>query len=120
LLQHIQPILQAEDIAYFRGLIRQIIVEPNLLEFIAQLVMATRNNPSLYLGASPRASLAILQASKALAAMRGRDFITPEDILEIAPHVLRHRIILSPEIEMEGLTPDELIQQLISKIVVPR
>lgn len=120
LLQHIQPILHAADIAYFRGLIRQIIVEPHLLEFIAQLVTATRNNPSLYLGASPRASLAILQASKALAAMRGRDFITPEDIIEIAPNVLRHRIILSPEKEMEGLTPDELIQQLVSKIVVPR
>jgi MoxR-like ATPase len=120
LLKNIQPVLHAQDIAYFRALVKQMVVEPQLLQYIAAIVAGTRNNPSLYLGASPRASLAILKASKALAAIRGRDFVLPEDVLAITPHVLRHRIILSPEKEMEGLTPDELIAQMVSKVEVPR
>ena len=120
LLKNITPVLQAHDIAYFRGLVKQMVVEPKLLEYIAAIVAGTRNNPSLYLGASPRASLAILKASKALAAIRGRDFVMPEDVLAITPHVLRHRIILSPEKEMEGITADELIEQMVSKVEVPR
>ncbi|MEQ1675404.1 MAG: magnesium chelatase, partial [Chitinophagaceae bacterium] len=80
----------------------------------------TRNHKSIYLGASPRASLAIMNASKAMAAMQGRDFVTPEDILGIVPAVLRHRIILSPDKEMEGITEDDVIKQIIQGMDVPR
>jgi MoxR-like ATPase len=120
LLNEVTKILSASDIAQYRETIRSIIVEKKLLEFIARIVHETRNNPSLFLGASPRASLAIVKASKAFAAMRGRDFITPEDIIEVSPHVLRHRIILTPEKEMEGITADELIDRIIKSLEVPR
>ena len=90
------------------------------MEFIAKIVNETRNNPSLYLGASPRASLAILRSSKANAAIKGRDFVTPEDIVEMTGPVMRHRIILTPEKEMEGVTADELIENIIKNIEVPR
>lgn len=120
LLNEIAKVLSSADIAQYRETIRQIVVEPKLLEFIARIVNETRNNPSLFLGASPRASLAIVKAAKAFAAMRGRDFITPEDIIEMAPHVLRHRIILTPEKEMEGITADELIDRIIKSLEVPR
>jgi MoxR-like ATPase len=116
----VPKVLSPNDIAHYRSLVRQVSAEDKLIEYIARLVNETRNNSSLYLGASPRASLAVLKASKALAAMRGRDFITPEDIIEITPHVLRHRIILTPEKEMEGITPDELIDKIIKSVEVPR
>ena len=120
LLNEVTKILSASDIAQYRETIRSIVVEQKLLEFIARIVHETRNNPSLFLGASPRASLAIVKASKAFAAMRGRDFITPEDIIEVTPHVLRHRIILTPEKEMEGITADELVDRIIKSLEVPR
>jgi MoxR-like ATPase len=120
LLNEVTKILSSADIAQYRETIRNIVVEQKLLEFIARIVHETRNNPSLFLGASPRASLAIVKASKAFAAMRGRDFITPEDIIEITPHVLRHRIILTPEKEMEGITADELVDRIIKSLEVPR
>lgn len=120
LLDAITKVLSKEQIAHFRSIIRSIIVEPKLLEFVAKIVHETRNNPSLFLGASPRASLAIVKAAKAFGAMKGRDFITPEDIIEVAPHVLRHRIILTPEKEMEGITSDELVGRIIHSIEIPR
>lgn len=120
LLQDVPTILSATDIEAYRNTIMQINVEKKLLEFIAKIVNETRNNPSLYLGASPRASLNILRAAKSMGAIKGRDFITPEDIIEVAPHVLRHRIILSPEKEMEGITADELIEKMIKSIEIPR
>jgi MoxR-like ATPase len=120
LLNEVTKILSSADIAQYRETIRNIVVEQKLLEFIARIVHETRNNPSLFLGASPRASLAIVKASKAFAAMRGRDFITPEDIIEVTPHVLRHRIILTPEKEMEGITADELVDRIIKSLEVPR
>jgi MoxR-like ATPase len=120
LLDNIPKILSSQKIEQYRQTVLQLTVEPRLLEFIAKIVNETRNNSSLYLGASPRASLAILRAAKAFAAIRGRDFVTPEDIVEVTPHVLRHRIILTPEKEMEGLTPDDLIQKIIKSIEIPR
>lgn len=120
LLDNIPRIISREEIAHYRNLVLQLVVEPRLLEFIARIVHETRNNSSLYLGASPRASLAIVKAAKAFAAIRGRDFVTPEDIVDVVPHVLRHRIILTPEKEMEGLTPDELIQKIIKSAEIPR
>ena len=120
LLDDTQKILSASKISEYRQLVHSILIEAKLIEFIAKIVNQTRNNPSLYLGASPRASLAIMKAAKANAAIKGRDFVQPEDITEMAGPVMRHRIILSPEKEMEGLTADELIESIIRSIDVPR
>ncbi|MET4080523.1 MoxR-like ATPase [Pedobacter sp. UYP30] len=120
LLNDVEPILSIDQILAARKVIRSLHVEPNLLDFIAKIVSETRNNPSLYLGASPRASLAIVHSAKALAAMQNRDFITPDDIITVAIPVLAHRILLSPEKEMEGLTTTDIVQQIIKKIEVPR
>ena len=119
-LDHIQPLLSGEKIKTYQELVKQIIVEPNLLEYIAKLVVNTRENAFLYLGASPRASIAILNAAKGFAAIRGRDFVTPEDIKEAAIPVLQHRVIVTPEREMEGLTSVEIIKQIIESIEIPR
>jgi MoxR-like ATPase len=119
-IEEVRKVLTPHEIQHYRSQMQTIITEPRLIEFIAKIVNETRNNPALYLGASPRASLAILKAAKANAAIKGRDFVTPEDIVEIAPHVLRHRIILTPEKEMEGLTADDLIDNIIKAIEVPR
>ena len=94
--------------------------EPRLLRYIASIVDRTRHDGALMLGASPRASLAILAAAQALAAIEGRDFVVPEDIQGVATHVLRHRVQLTPEREMEGLGTDEIVASLIKGIEVPR
>lgn len=119
-LGNIKTLLTAADIQQFQVLVKQVIVEPNLLEYIAKLVVNTRENGFLYLGASPRASIAILNAAKGFAALRGRDFVTPEDIKEAAIPVLQHRVIVTPEREMEGITSKEIIQQIIESIEIPR
>ncbi len=120
LLDNAQKILSAQKISEYRQLVHSVIIEAKLIEFIAKIVNETRNNPSLYLGASPRASLAIMKAAKANAAIKGRDFVQPEDVIEMTGPVMRHRIILTPEKEMEGLTADELIENIIKIIDVPR
>ncbi|PWK76543.1 MoxR-like ATPase [Mucilaginibacter oryzae] len=119
-LSLVKPVLSSADIKEIRQQVRALHVEPKLLEFAAKIVYETRNSKSVQLGASPRASLAIIIAAKALAAIKGRDFATPEDIIYVAAPVLRHRIILTPDKEMEGVTPDEVISQIIQKIEVPR
>ncbi|HEX8657895.1 MAG TPA: MoxR family ATPase [Hymenobacter sp.] len=119
-LDAVRPILSAADLHALRQQVRQQRVEPNILEYIAKLVGQTRAHKSLYLGASPRASLALLNGAKALAALRGRDFVTPEDVQFLAPSVLRHRIMLTPEREMEGGTADEIVKQIMQAIEVPR
>jgi MoxR-like ATPase len=119
-LDMITPALQGSQVAALRQQIKTLVIEEKLLQFIGKLVHQTRSHKSIYLGASPRASLAIMNASKAMAAMQGRDFVTPEDILGVAPPVLRHRIILAPDKEMEGITEDEVIKQIIQGMDVPR
>ena len=119
-LENIKAVLSASDIVNYQALVKQIQVEPNLLEYIAKLVVNTRENAFLYLGASPRASIAILNAAKGFAAIRGRDFVTPEDVKEAAIPVLQHRVIVTPEREMEGLTSIEIIKQIIESIEIPR
>jgi MoxR-like ATPase len=116
----INSVLSADKLMSLRLSVEKVLVEQHLLEYIAQIVAATRQSPWITLGASPRASLAILNASKALAAIRGRDFITPDDIKEVAVPVLRHRILLTPEKEMDGTSTDTIICQLIDKAEVPR
>ena len=120
MLGDVKKILSPSDIQHYREQVQSVIIEQKLVEFIARIVHETRNNPALYLGASPRASLAILRSAKANAAIKGRDFVIPEDIVEMAPHVLRHRIILTPEKEMEGITEDDLIDNILKAIEVPR
>lgn len=119
-LAEIEAVLTAEKIKQYREKVQEIHVEENLLRYIAQMIQETRNNPALFLGASPRASVALLNSSKAFAAINGRDFVTPEDIKFIALPVLRHRVILTPDKEMEGITSDEVVKQIINKIEVPR
>jgi MoxR-like ATPase len=119
-LSMVSPALNAEQIVSLRRQIKNQIIEEKLLQFIAKLIHQTRNHKSIYLGASPRASLAIMNASKAMAAMQGRDFVTPEDILSVVTPVLRHRIILSPDKEMEGITEDDVIKQIVQGLDVPR
>jgi MoxR-like ATPase len=116
----VEPVLQREQIKNIRQKVKTLVIEEKLLQFIAKLVNATRNHKSIYLGGSPRASLAIMNASKAMAAINGRDFVTPEDILDVVAPVLRHRIILSPDKEMEGLSEDAVIKQILSSMDVPR
>jgi len=119
-LREVTPVLKAEQIKAFRQAVQNIMVENNLVKYIAQIIHETRNNPSLFLGASPRASVAVLNSAKAFAALNGRDFVTPEDIKVVALPVLRHRVILTPDKEMEGITADEVVRQIIDKIEVPR
>ncbi len=116
----LEPVLSATDVAALRAQVHRQHVEANLLDYIARLVTATRTHRALYLGASPRASLALLNGAKALAALRGRDFVTPDDIQFLTPAVLRHRILLTPEAELEGTTPDDVVKQLLQSQEVPR
>lgn len=116
----VQKVVSGAQLKEYQRLVKDVVVEANLLEYIAQIIVATRNNQFLYLGASPRASLALLTASKSFAAIRGRDFVTPEDIREASYAVLRHRIVVSPEREMEGLTGDEIIRQILESQEIPR
>lgn len=116
----VERVITAQQLKNYQHLVKEIIVESQLIEYIAKIIINTRENQFLYLGASPRASLALLMASKAFAALRGRDFVTPEDIKEASYAVLRHRVIVSPEREMEGLTADEIIRQILEGIEIPR
>ncbi len=116
----VSSVLSAKQIATAQDTIKEIIVEDNLLKYIASIVNNTRTNANLYLGASPRASIAIMDASKALAAINGRDFVTPDDIKKVVAPILCHRIILTPEREMEGFTAEKVVQQIMETIEVPR
>lgn len=116
----ISSFLTAKQITNYQALVTQVLVEQHLLKYIADLIVATRVNQFLYLGASPRASIAILKASKAFAAMNGRDFVTPEDIKRAAIPVLHHRVIVTPEREMEGITSTDVIKQIIETVEIPR
>jgi MoxR-like ATPase len=120
MIEQVGAVISRSDLELLRSSVREVRVENKLLEFIAEIVSNTRNHKSIFLGASPRASVGILQAAKAIAAMHGREFVTPEDVIFVAPAVLRHRIILTPDKEMEGTGTDEVINQLIGQIEIPR
>ncbi|MAT89229.1 MAG: magnesium chelatase [Flavobacteriaceae bacterium] len=116
----IASVLSPDSLLTYRKLVQEIQLEEKIFSYIAQIVDKTRNHPHLYLGGSPRASLAIMNASKAYAAMQGRDFVTPEDVKKMMTPVLRHRVILSPEREMEGMTPETVIDMIAQSIEIPR
>ena len=119
-LDDIKPVISAEDIEDFHSVIEEVKIEDQLIEYIAKIVNETRSHARLFLGASPRASLAILKGSKTMAAIRGRDFVTPDDIQYICDPVLNHRVILTPEAEMEGMSPEDVVAEIIQKLEVPR
>lgn len=116
----VEKLLDRKTLIELQNDIKKVIVEEHLLKYIAQLIDATRTHSQLYLGASPRASLAIMNAAKTKAAISGRDFVTPEDIKYIAPAALNHRIILTPEKEIEGVQPEEIIEQITHSLAIPR
>lgn len=118
--QQIEAVISSNELNQQRALVQEVHVEKELMTYIAQLVHETRNSASILIGASPRASVYIMKAAQAWAAMQGRDFITPQDVKEIFVPALRHRIALTPEKEMEGITPDSVLTQLANKIEVPR
>jgi len=119
-LSSINAVLRPGDLVNYQNSAREVHIEPKLMEFIVRIVNKTRNSADIHLGASPRASVSMLNASKALAAIKGRDFVTPDDIIAVAKPVIRHRIMLTPEKEMEGITANEIIDMLVKSIEIPR
>lgn len=120
LIDDVTPILTYQNIDEFRKLLKQVYVDDKIIKYIASIIHQTRQDSMLFLGASPRASINILNASKALALIRNRDFVSPEDVKLIAPNVLRHRIILTAEAEMEGINADSVCKRILDVIEVPK
>ena len=116
----IQKVAPTALILEAKSIVQQVFIKNELIDYIAKLVTQTRNHSDIYLGASPRASLAILKTSKALAAINGRNFVTPDDIKTVALHVLNHRVILNPERDLEGIETEEVLQGIIQSIEIPR
>lgn len=116
----VEPLLSVDELLRYRQLAQQVFLDKSLLKYIADIVCLTRDTRALFLGASPRASVAIMRASKAFAMLQGRDFVTPEDIKYVAPYALQHRILLTAEAEMEGLNALNVIERLIEKVEVPK
>lgn len=116
----VKPVVTQDELSRFQALVKEIHADISVQKYIAQIVTKTRNNSSLYLGASPRASVNILNASKAFAAINGRDFITPEDVQYVVYPVLQHRVILTPEKELEGKNTASVIRSIVQSVEVPR
>ncbi|WP_425659009.1 AAA family ATPase [Tenacibaculum ascidiaceicola] len=116
----VEAVLTESELLEYRNKVFEVLVEEKIIKYIAQLISNTRNNAHLYLGGSPRASIAVLMASKAFAAINGRDFVIPEDVKKSVYPVLRHRIMLTPEREMEGMTADKVIEMIVQSVEVPR
>lgn len=119
-LEDVTAVFSADEIQKIQDTVEKVIVEDNLVKYIAQITHKTRNHGKIYLGGSPRASLAIIRSAKAMAAIRGRDFVTPEDIQFVAVHVLNHRLILTPEAEMEGVSTEDVVNEILKTVEVPR
>ncbi len=119
-LNNVAPAVSIDELLAMRACMHRLFVEPSLLHYMAAIVQSTRNSKTVFLGASPRASVAILQASKAYALLQGRDFVTPEDIKFVTPPILQHRLVLTAEAEMEGFTAMKVAQRLIDKVEVPQ
>jgi MoxR-like ATPase len=118
--ESLKAVITAEELKNAQRMVEKVHIKDELIDYLARIVLATRNNGDLYLGASPRASLSILKAAKSMALIHGRNYVTPDDIKAVAYHVLNHRIILSHEREMEGMDTRSLIDSLIDEIEVPR
>ncbi|MBW8244636.1 MoxR family ATPase [Muricauda oceani] len=116
----IKAVLTPKKLAEFKKNIHEVVVEQKILDYIANIITQTRNHPHLYLGASPRASIATLTAAKAFAAISGRDFVIPEDVKKALVPVLNHRVILTPEREMEGMTTENVVTMIMESVEIPR
>ena len=116
----VETLTDADGLAAIRAAVRNVCVEPSVLGYITTLVRTTRDTPTITLGASPRATVALLQVAQASALMEGRDFVVPDDVKGMAPAVLRHRIQIAPELELEGVTPDAAIRTLLERVEAPR
>lgn len=116
----VQKVVTSGEVVDFQSLAKSIFVHEDILKYITEVIVHTRTNPNLTLGASPRASIAILEASKAFAALQGRDFVTPEEVKYVAPAILGHRVQLTPEKEMEGFSTDYIIRQIVESVEIPR
>ena len=119
-LSDVNPVLTKDEVLQLRSYLNHVLIDESLLRYITQIVQQTRSSRAVYLGASPRASVAMLQASKAYALLQGRDFVTPEDIKMVTPSILQHRLVLTAEAEMEGYTAYKVAQKLIDKVEVPK
>ncbi len=119
-LDAVNGVFSADEISKVQDVVEKVIIEDNLVKYIAAITHKTRSHGKIYLGGSPRASLSIMRSAKAIAAIRGRDFITPDDIQFVAKHVLNHRLILTPEAEMEGISTEDVINEIIQTVEVPR
>lgn len=119
-LEEIKPVLSIDELLKMREKLQSVYVEESLLRYIATIIQQTRTSKAVYLGASPRAAVAMLNASKASALLNGRDFVTPEDIKFVTPSILQHRLLLTAEAEMEGYTAQKVAQKLIDKVEVPK
>ena len=119
-LDALQPILRADDVLAMRSLLEKVVVDQSLLRYIVGIVQLTRRAKSIYLGASPRASVALLRSAKAMALLDGRDFVTPDDVKRVAPAVLAHRLVLTAEAEMEGFTPEKVVRRILEQVEVPK
>jgi len=118
--EQIKPVVLPKQLKEYKEKIHEVLVEEKIIRYIAEIISHTRNHPHLYLGASPRASIAALQVAKAFAAINGRDFVIPEDVKKALPPILNHRIILTPEREMEGMTPESVIEMIVESVEIPR
>ena len=118
--EQISGVLTPKQLADFKSKIQDVLVEEKIIKYIADIITKTRNHPHLYLGGSPRASIATLHAAKAFAAIQGRDFVTPEDVKKALVPVLNHRVILTPEREMEGMTTDSVVNMIMESVEIPR
>ena len=119
-LDALQPILRADDVLAMRSLLEKVVVDTSMLRYVVGIVQLTRRSKSIYLGASPRASVALLRSAKAMALLDGRDFVTPDDVKRVAPAVLAHRLVLTAEAEMEGFTPEKVVRRILEQVEVPK
>jgi len=119
-VENVQKVVSLKQLLKLRGIVESVSISDQLLEYIARIIQETRTTGDLFLGASSRAALWMMKASKAAAALRGRNFVTPDDIRWVTKPVLNHRIILSPQREMEGVPAAVILQQIIEKVEVPR
>ena len=119
-LDDIRPIIAQDELLKMRSMLSAVLVEDSLVRYIVQIVQQTRQSRAVFLGASPRAAVAMLQASKAYALLQGRDFVTPDDIKAVTPSILQHRLLLTAEAEMQGYSPLSVTQSLIDKVEVPK
>ena len=116
----VSTVITGEQVIHFQELVKQVQIEESLRKYIAQITARTRNHNAIYLGASPRASINIMNSAKAYAAINGRDFVTPDDIRFVVKPVLQHRILLTPEKELEGKTPADIVDSILHSIEIPR